>query len=200
MEILPFLIGAGEMEAASEASKLSKTAKVVGGTCDALEAEKAAAAAKKAEQAVALAKAEAIDAGKAAKSAEQVDQALAASKDAKAIPKFQVSKKEFPGHARVIENAAEEGKPLKLTRLEDKKAIRRNRRRSQRPIRKAKGGPPPRMDYDEFPYASTHEGGTGTSVEPNVSTDNQGAGRALGKFYRDNNIKEGDTFEVEVKD
>jgi hypothetical protein len=116
-----------------------------------------------------------------------------------ACPVFRISKAQFPGHAQLLENAQTQGISLKgLTRLTGKNNIRRNRRRSQAPIRKAKGPPPAGHDYDEFPYASTHQGGTGARVEANVSADNQGAGRALGAFYRTNNIGEGDSFDVEI--
>lgn len=94
-----------------------------------------------------------------------------------------------------------EKKGIKLTglkRLTGKNNIRRNRRRSQAPLRKKRGGPSTGKDYDEFPYALTHQGGTGAHVEENLSEDNQGAGRALGTFYRKNNISEGDTFDVKI--
>jgi hypothetical protein len=121
------------------------------------------------------------------------------TKVAAKCPTFTVSRSEFPGHVKVLENAKKKGHKLTgLQRQTGKNNIRRNRRRSQAPIRKAKGPPKKGHDYDEYPYASTHQGGTGAYVEPNKSEDNQGAGRALGSFYRKNNIGEGDTFNIKI--
>ena len=115
------------------------------------------------------------------------------------VPVFVVDEKITPGHAKLLKLAKQRGIKLTgLTRCTDKKQIRRNRRRSQAPIRRSQGPPPAGHDYDEFPYALTHQGGTGAVVLPNVSPDNQQAGRDLWQFYRVNNIQEGDSFDVEV--
>jgi hypothetical protein len=78
------------------------------------------------------------------------------------------------------------------------KAASSNRYYSQKDIRKAQGGPPAGHDYDEFPYASTKQGGTGAHVEPVPSADNQDAGRKLGAFYRKHKLKENDSFDINI--
>ena len=55
-------------------------------------------------------------------------------------------------------------------------------------------------NYDEYPYASTKQGGKGAHVEPVLSEENQAVGRDLGQFYKKNNIKENDMFDVKIVD
>lgn len=69
----------------------------------------------------------------------------------------------------------------------------------QKEIRKQQGSPPEGFDYDEFPYASTKQGGTGTHVEPVISAENQAVGRDLGLLYRKHGLKENDEFDIEIK-
>ncbi|MCF6346349.1 MAG: NucA/NucB deoxyribonuclease domain-containing protein, partial [Thiomicrorhabdus sp.] len=116
-------------------------------------------------------------------------------------PVFEISKTKYPNHAKVIENAEKKGLPIKnLERGSGTKAAQRNRRRAQAEMRKKNGPPPKGYDYDEFPYASSNQGGKGAHVEPVKSTENQAAGRDLGNFYRENGIKEGDKYDVKITD
>ena len=68
----------------------------------------------------------------------------------------------------------------------------------RRKIRKENGPPPTGYDYDEFPYASTKQGGKGAHVEPVPSSENQEVGRELGVFYLKNHIGEGDKFDIRI--
>ncbi len=114
---------------------------------------------------------------------------------------FKISKKKYPNHTRMLENAQKNGHSLKgLKRGAGKRAAKKNRYEAQKAIRKEQGGPPKGFDYDEFPYASTKQGGSGAHVETVPSAENQAAGRDLGKFYRENNIKENDVFDIEIID
>ena len=116
-------------------------------------------------------------------------------------PTFKVSRKQYPNHARMLENAKNKGHSLtNLTRGSGTRAAQKNRYESQKAIRKQQGGPPTGFDYDEFPYASTKQGGAGAHVEPVPSAENQAAGRDLGQFYREYNIHEDDLFDVEIID
>ncbi len=54
------------------------------------------------------------------------------------------------------------------------------------------------MNYDEFPYACTAEGGSGAYLESVNAAENQAAGRSLGQFLRENNIGNGDRFLVVI--
>lgn len=120
--------------------------------------------------------------------------------NATGLPVFLVSKAETPGHWDLVKKAQAKGQPKILTRHTDKKAIRRNRYRSQAPMRKTlpQKKVPKGKDIDEYPYASSQQGGTGATVVLNLSTDNQTAGRNLGAFFKKNNISDGDSYEVRL--
>jgi len=114
---------------------------------------------------------------------------------------YKLSKKKFPQHVAMVENAVKKGHSLKgLKRGKGTKAAKKNRYHSQKAIRKKQGGPKKGHDYDEFPYASTEQGGAGAHVQEVPSDVNRAAGRDLGKFYREQNINHGDTFDMEIVD
>lgn len=60
----------------------------------------------------------------------------------------------------------------------------------------------PEDSCDEYPYASTYEGGTSGKVTvAHVSaTDNSNGGNKLISFYKNNRILDGDSFFVQVVD
>lgn len=105
----------------------------------------------------------------------------------------------YPNHTKMLDNAFENGHSLKnLKRAKGTKAASKNRHPYQKDIRKKQGGPKKDHDYDEFPCASTEQGGKGAHVEEVLSSENQAAGRDLGKFYREQGIKHGDDFDIEI--
>jgi len=113
----------------------------------------------------------------------------------------QISRSQYRNHTNMIENAVKNGHSTKnLKRGKGKKAAKKNRNEAQKEIRKKQGGPKKDHDYDEFPYASTEQGGRRAHVEEVPSSENQAAGRDLGQFYRENDIKPGDTFDIEIID
>lgn len=103
-------------------------------------------------------------------------------------------------HAELVERAQDKGHPSTLTKGEGRKATRRNRRDSQRAHRAEHGGPKPGNSLDEYPYASTEEGGEGAHVEEVPIADNQAGGKAYSKFLQDEKIQPGDKFHVKVVD
>ena len=114
---------------------------------------------------------------------------------------LELSRKEFPNHVKMLENAIEKGHSLKrLKKGKGTKAARKNRYNAQKEIRKKQGSPKEGYDYDEFPYASTEQGGTGSHIEEVLSTENQAAGRKLGQFYRKNKMGAGDEFDIKIID
>ena len=116
-------------------------------------------------------------------------------------PVFEVSKSEYPNHVELLENAQKNGHSLEnLQRNGGTKDARKNRYLSQKEIRKQQGGPPKGFDYDEFPYASTKQGGTGAEIKIVSSAENQAVGRDLGSFYQKNKIKENDFFDIKIID
>jgi hypothetical protein len=121
--------------------------------------------------------------------------------DAIERPVLELSRAEFPNHTTMLDNAVAKGHSLEgLKRGPGRRAAERNRYLSQKDIRKSQGGPPRDYDYDEFPYASTEQGGTGAHVEPVLSKENQAAGRRLGAFYHDKRIGSGDLFDITIID
>ncbi|WP_430003181.1 NucA/NucB deoxyribonuclease domain-containing protein [Metabacillus fastidiosus] len=99
----------------------------------------------------------------------------------------------------MIENAQEKGLPLEnLERGEGTRAAQKNRYEAQKQIRKEQGPPPKGYDYDQYPYASTKQGGSGAHVEPVFSDENQAVGRDLRQFYRKHGITTGGKFDVKI--
>jgi len=104
----------------------------------------------------------------------------------------------------MVERAQEQhNKPDVLTKGPDgqeasDKFSRRNREAAQRPWRNKYGKPPKGKNWDEYPYASTYEGGRGAYAELVDKEQNQGAGGKLTQFYRKNGVKDGCRFRVKV--
>ena len=115
-------------------------------------------------------------------------------------PVFEVSREQYPNHTKMLDNAQEYGHSLEgLERGGGTREAQRNRYNAQKEIRKQQGQPPEGFDYDEFPYASTKQGGSGAYVEPVPSAENQAVGRDLGQFYRKYGLKENDKYDVKIK-
>ena len=53
-------------------------------------------------------------------------------------------------------------------------------------------------DLDEYPYASTREGGATAHIQPLDSRDNQMQGNDLGRFYSSEGLRMGDDFYVRI--
>lgn len=58
--------------------------------------------------------------------------------------------------------------------------------------------PPPPYSCDEFPYASTAQGGKGAAVQKVLLTENTAQGGNLGAFYNANRLFYGEKFHVKV--
>lgn len=88
-----------------------------------------------------------------------------------------INPNKYPQSAAHINRAQQKGHPQILTKDSASKSTVRSRRRA------ATSQLPPRQrgtqDRDEYPFASTKEGGAGSSVEYVDSADNQGAGSSL---------------------
>ena len=86
------------------------------------------------------------------------------------------------------------GKPSQLTRTTNSSQIRKNRRDSG--CTKMKPGPG--MSCDEYPFASTNEGGLGAVIVAVPLKENQSQGGQLSAFYRKNDIQDGGCFKVQI--
>ena len=108
------------------------------------------------------------------------------------IPTVTFTTGSFPNIAPHIKNAQSTlGKPKQLSRLTDQQKIRANRRA-------ACGSFPGPGSCDEYPFASTHEGGTGAAVKGVPLREQNQQGGFLGGFYRRFKLGDKDKFKVKA--
>ncbi len=117
-----------------------------------------------------------------------------------ALPIVTFSKATVPGIAANIENAQKLGKPTILTRQTAKEDINSNRYQACTKVFKATPADiaAGRTSCDEYPFASTKEGGQGAVTAAVKPTENSSQGGTLRGFYVSKGIKDGDQFKVEV--
>lgn len=101
-----------------------------------------------------------------------------------------------PEIAKNIENAISQGAPTVLTREASKRQIRRNRRDALRGQQAAGPG----QSLDEYPFASTKQGGSGACVAAVCAGEQSIQGGQISQFYQRNNINDGDSFNVRIVD
>ena len=85
------------------------------------------------------------------------------------------------------------GKPSRLTRTKDESLKKQNRKESCGNMKPGKG-----MSCDEYPFASTYEGGTGAVIAAVPIKENNSQGGQLSAFYGKNDIQDGGCFEVKI--
>lgn len=97
----------------------------------------------------------------------------------------------MPGIKKNYDAAVANGAPTVLTRITDRQAIRVNRRA-------ATYGYPQRggMSREEYPHASSAEGGAGATVSNVPSGENPRQGGLLSSFFRKYGIEDGDQYRV----
>lgn len=108
-------------------------------------------------------------------------------------PKVEFSAAKAPQQKAVFDKAVAGGSPTRLTRTTSKSQIRKNRSIATAPY------PSPRpagMSVEEYPYASSFEGGAGasTGLVPKAEQDYQGG--VLSSFYQKHGIGHGDQYDV----
>jgi hypothetical protein len=103
---------------------------------------------------------------------------------------------ELPAIADNIEKAIADGQPSVLTRLTDRRAIDRNRRNALRGRAPAGHG----YSRDEYPFASSYQGGRGARVADVPGWQNDQQGFMMREFYRNYAIADGDSYRVRVID
>ncbi|CAB4031408.1 Hypothetical predicted protein [Paramuricea clavata] len=91
-----------------------------------------------------------------------------------------------------MKTAIANGHPSQLHRITDRNAIAKNRRDSGC-TRMPK---PPGKNCDEYPFASSQEGGTGAQIMAVPIRENSMQGGLLGGFYRSQGIGDGDCYNV----
>ena len=115
------------------------------------------------------------------------------------LPVHEIDKSRWAPQAFNHEKAvATADAPAILTRMEGEEKARKNRRGAQA------HAPRPRKfgrnaTWEEYPFASTYEGGAGATLTLSPGSVNSSHGNELKQFYARNNLKDGDRFAVRVK-
>ncbi len=110
------------------------------------------------------------------------------------IPVLEVFETKTPHIVTNIEDAQKTGYPSELTRIQGRSRIRKHRRDALR----GKKAPSSDMSLDEYPFASTEEGGKGAQVKPVPRKEQNIQGGEISGFYKKHDIKDGDRFKVTV--
>ncbi|MBO0830734.1 MAG: hypothetical protein J2P29_02065, partial [Actinobacteria bacterium] len=129
--------------------------------------------------------------------------AVDSSGEATALPVYTIDSSLYPDVADNFNNAMANGESRIVTRMTGRSAIRANRAAAQagetRPDMlgmDAQGGA---LSWEEFPFASTYEGGSGATLRLINRSQNISHGRdSLWPFLRDNGINDGDQYYVQV--
>jgi len=107
------------------------------------------------------------------------------------VPKLIINSNKMPNIAKNIRNAQANGAPKVLTRTENSTLIDANRRAACAGFC-GQGSP------DEYPFASTYEGGKGAYISGVPPHEQNIQGGTLNQFYRHYNIHDGDKFRVVI--
>lgn len=114
------------------------------------------------------------------------------------LPVHEIDARIHPVMAANFEKATDGGAPAILTKMDGVNMHRKNRNSAQR------HAPRPRVlgsnaSWEEYPFASTYEGGQGATLTLAPESMNKSHGNALKAFYRAAGIGDGDPFVVRVK-
>src|SRR5262245_22494595 len=104
-------------------------------------------------------------------------------------------KKDFPYKTKNMLKRMGTGKRRTLPRQTCKSKIRKNRRAALKGKKKAGTG----KSLDEFPFASTTQGGKGASVAAIPRSEQNAQGGKMSSFYQNSGVKNGQSFTVVVK-
>lgn len=111
---------------------------------------------------------------------------------ANGLPVLEINSQKMPTIATHIRQA-QATKPSTLTRITNKNEIDRNRENACGNFVRRKG-----IQCDEYPFASTREGGTGASTMGVPASEQRIQGGTISAFYRKNKLKNGSQFTVKV--
>jgi hypothetical protein len=108
------------------------------------------------------------------------------------VPKVTFSRAKGPGLGKNFDNAVAAGEPTRLTKVSAaaRDANRRAALRGQPPA-------PAGQSLDEYPFASSAEGGAGSHVMAVPRAEQNYQGGVLSAFYQKHKIQPGDQFDVE---
>ena len=103
----------------------------------------------------------------------------------------------MPGIATNVANAFMLGQPMVLTRA-SKEQKNRNRDAATGRLASAGYDNGVQMSWDEYPFASSLEGGAGTIIARVPLSEQNMQGWTLSQFYRLNNVNLGDRYKVAI--
>jgi hypothetical protein len=107
-----------------------------------------------------------------------------------ALPELKISRSKYPQLADNIENAQKAGHPNVLTHGGNARA---NRKAATSGVPQIKN-----TTRDEYPFASSKEGGAGSWVGHVPGSQNSAQGGLISNFVQKNNIKPGDKYRVVI--
>ncbi|XP_028406394.1 uncharacterized protein LOC114528869 [Dendronephthya gigantea] len=111
-------------------------------------------------------------------------------------PVLKMRRSDFPHVWDNMYNAIyDKGEPSTLTRITDKARIRKNRVDSGCT---KYGWRPKGYNVDEYPFASSAQGGKGAVLRLVPIRENSRQGGKLAQFYKKNDIKNGDSYDIEL--
>ena len=107
------------------------------------------------------------------------------------VPTVEFSRTRAPNIGNNFDNAVANGAPTRLNRTTTRQRDR-NRRDALR------GQPPagPGQSLDEYPFASSSQGGSNSRVAPVPVAEQNYQGGVLSSFYQRHGIKPGDPYDV----
>jgi hypothetical protein len=108
------------------------------------------------------------------------------------VPTVVFSRAKAPEIGKNFDEAVNDGHPTTLNRVTSKIARRANRRDALAGHTPAPAG----QSLDEYPFASSSQGGAGARVAPVPAAEQNYQGGVLGSFYQNNGILDGDPFNV----
>ncbi|GIJ10586.1 RHS repeat-associated core domain-containing protein [Micromonospora sp. NPDC049891] len=124
--------------------------------------------------------------------------AVGCNGDTEVLPVHEINRNRYPDVADNFENAIRNGHSPIVTRQTGRSNVRANRNAAQA------GEPRPdslgrNLSWEEYPFASTREGGAGAQLRLIDRTQNTSHGRdSLWPFLRDNGVANGDRYYVRV--
>ncbi len=113
---------------------------------------------------------------------------------APSTPVLEFDSADFPNKTKNMKKKMGKGKRKKLTRQTGRSKIRKNRRAALKGKKKAGTG----KSLDEFPFASSKQGGKGAAVAAIPTSEQNAQGGKLSSFYQKHNLKHGDSYWVKV--
>jgi hypothetical protein len=105
---------------------------------------------------------------------------------------LEFSQKKFPNKTANMKKRMKKTK--KLTRQTPRSQIRANRRAALSGVPKANPG----FSLDEFPFASSTQGGSGAAVEEIPVSEQNAQGGKMSSFYQNNNVGNGQSYIVKI--